>query len=311
MTNLVYICSAGHSGSTLLDMILGAHSAMASVGEMLLLPAEIDLQGKCTCGQEIVRCEIWSGVIDALSKSRGGDFRSHPEKLFLGYIHSEVRKAAFMTRSYKFKRIALNLLRYAKLRYEAPVPGICFSRLDRGLAATLETYELVRRHLHADVIIDSTKLYLRAVDLYLKNPSGTKIIVLTRDGRAVFNSFMRHGFTSEKSVAAWRNHYARALPLIDRYVDPSSVFHVKYEELVANPDKIIGQLCAWIGLPFEPSMLDFAAATHHNVNGNDARFNRSSTLKLDEKWRATLTKTQLQYFHRKAGGLNQRFGYCD
>jgi hypothetical protein len=39
----VFICSAGHSGSTLLDMMLGSHFASESVGE---LQQHLDLSGQ-------------------------------------------------------------------------------------------------------------------------------------------------------------------------------------------------------------------------------------------------------------------------
>src|SRR5690606_236057 len=39
----VFICSAGHSGSTLLDMLLGTHSRAESLGELVNLPLDIEL----------------------------------------------------------------------------------------------------------------------------------------------------------------------------------------------------------------------------------------------------------------------------
>ena len=39
-TKYVFICSAGHSGSTLLDMLIGSHPECESLGEVVLLPME-------------------------------------------------------------------------------------------------------------------------------------------------------------------------------------------------------------------------------------------------------------------------------
>ena len=39
----IFICSAGHSGSTLLDMLIGSHGQCESLGEVVLLPMEFAL----------------------------------------------------------------------------------------------------------------------------------------------------------------------------------------------------------------------------------------------------------------------------
>ena len=58
---LVYITGKGHSGSTLLDMLIGSHSECITLGEIhqLTLKAE----GVCACGAANYReCEFWRDV---------------------------------------------------------------------------------------------------------------------------------------------------------------------------------------------------------------------------------------------------------
>jgi hypothetical protein len=64
---LVGIASACHSGSTLLDMLLGNHSRIVGTGEMnrLTLYAEDRI---CTCGETVVACPFWSSVRVAVSQ---------------------------------------------------------------------------------------------------------------------------------------------------------------------------------------------------------------------------------------------------
>ena len=46
--NLIYITSNSHSGSTLLDMLIGSHSACLTLGEIHKLT--LKSEGVCACG---------------------------------------------------------------------------------------------------------------------------------------------------------------------------------------------------------------------------------------------------------------------
>jgi len=62
MVQCLYICGAGHSGSTLLDMLLGSHSRIASLGEVINLPMDWATNNRCTCGAPVRDCALWSAV---------------------------------------------------------------------------------------------------------------------------------------------------------------------------------------------------------------------------------------------------------
>src|SRR5690606_31136679 len=65
---VVYIVGAGHSGSTLLDLILGTHSRIESVGEIKRLE-RLYSGGKgsgCTCGEPFTACAYWRAIGDRL-----------------------------------------------------------------------------------------------------------------------------------------------------------------------------------------------------------------------------------------------------
>jgi hypothetical protein len=69
-TELVLIGSSSHSGSTLLDLMLGSHSSVSSAGEMnrLTLFAE---DRRCACGAAVARCPYWSRVLARLAATLG------------------------------------------------------------------------------------------------------------------------------------------------------------------------------------------------------------------------------------------------
>ena len=90
MTKCVYICSAGHSGSTLLDLLLGTHTKVASLGEISHLPKNISLNTICTCGEPVQSCQLWKEVLNRISYSIGVDIRINPYAFNLGAYRAKV-----------------------------------------------------------------------------------------------------------------------------------------------------------------------------------------------------------------------------
>ena len=68
-TKLVYIASMGHSGSTLLDLLIGAHSEVLSVGEVKGFATG---QEECSCEAPTVwECRFWRSVGEAFRAATG------------------------------------------------------------------------------------------------------------------------------------------------------------------------------------------------------------------------------------------------
>ncbi|MEA3452000.1 MAG: hypothetical protein U9Q83_08890 [Bacteroidota bacterium] len=61
---IVYIAGLGHSGSTILDMILGSNSKIIGLGEIMNFVKrknkQIDLKSSCSCGKTGNNCDFWS-----------------------------------------------------------------------------------------------------------------------------------------------------------------------------------------------------------------------------------------------------------
>jgi hypothetical protein len=58
---LVAVASAGHSGSTLLDLLIGNHSDVCSAGEMNRLTLHAP-DRVCACGATVTQCDYWNSV---------------------------------------------------------------------------------------------------------------------------------------------------------------------------------------------------------------------------------------------------------
>jgi hypothetical protein len=308
--NYVFICSAGHSGSTLLDLLLGSHSKITSLGEIIQLPKNISLNTRCTCGQAVRSCPFWRQVVGLLNKDLGIDIFKNPYALHMGYANPQVVKDRIHNSwTYHVERRLLKGLRYVELRYGLPFSQKLLKPIYTGIENTFKVYDAVREVTHSDLIVDSSKSYLEAVGVYVSSPSKVRILLLTRDGRGVFHSYLKRNFSRSMSLHGWKNHYGRAVPLLRKHVKPEHLQRVRYEDLVGDTSAELRRLCEFLQVDFEADMLRFAEHVHHITNGNDMRFSQSSEIRCDDAWRHRLMPADLAYFEKVAGDLNRRLGY--
>lgn len=309
MIKNVYICSAGHSGSTLLDMLIGSHSKVESLGEITHLPKNLSLDTECGCGSSVSSCEFWKGVIKLVEKDLNINISENPYALDLGYISARiVVDKKHQTRAYNLARKISHALIYAYYRYGIPLHYPVIHRYKESIKNNIALYQAVRDYSGAQLVVDSSKVYLKGFGVYMHNKNETRIIVLVRDGRGVLYSNLKRGFDRNKSLKGWINYYQRSLSLIDKYADKRHVLFVGYEDLVNNTQHVMEEISSFLNIEYENEMLDFSSKVHHITNGNNTRF-RSSSIKIDEAWRKGLTESDLDYFNRHALLLNKRLGY--
>lgn len=65
---VVYIAGSSHSGSTILDLLLGSHSRVESIGEGKKLPELLRSMASgarplCTCQQNLAECPVWGELL--------------------------------------------------------------------------------------------------------------------------------------------------------------------------------------------------------------------------------------------------------
>ena len=65
---VAYILSVGHSGSSLLDVLLGLNRNAVSIGELKLDHSGCISNLRCTCGDPIRECEFWNAIDTNASK---------------------------------------------------------------------------------------------------------------------------------------------------------------------------------------------------------------------------------------------------
>lgn len=306
----IYICSAGHSGSTLLDLLIGSHSCIDSLGEIDQLSKNIALNTLCSCGMPVRSCSLWSEVVRRVGSQIGVNILSHPYDLHMGYPRaSTVVDRSHQTALYLAHRELILGLLYVQLRTGASCLRFATGSTVHAIDNNVRVFEAVREILGTRAIVDSSKSYLKGVSLYLRHPDRVRILLLTRDGRAVLSSNLKRGQSRKQAILDWKGQYERALPLLRRHVPAEHVLQVTYESLTADPRSTLRHICDFVGLPFEEEMLSFRSKPHHVANGNRMRSSESSEIRSDDAWRSRLTPEDLRYFERKAGSLNRELGY--
>lgn len=307
----VFICSARYSGSTLLSLLLGSHRSAFALGEITHMPKNLALNTTCSCGTPVRNCALWGEVVERLTRQkRFARIRERPYDLNLGPFEVsgtvvDVRHQTVLRRLYRRLVFAAA---YAHWR-TGLLPDVVTTPISVGARNKHELFRTVASVSSKPLLIDSSKHYLEAVALYRAAPERTKIVLLVRDGRAVFYSGLKRGKPRREALSSWLLSNQRALPLLESQVAPSDVLRVSYEHLAADPERELRRICQFIGVAFDKQMLDFRSRVHHVLNGNDMRLADSAAIRVDTTWRERLTRDDLDYFERRAGVLNRALGY--
>lgn len=317
--SLLYICGSGRSGSTLLDMLLGGHSAISAVGELSNLYFYARHRTKsdmCTCGRHVLDCPFWIAVNREVRELRP----DLPDPAISGLITADPRLEALRDHSGRWTK-GPAAPRRSRIREGILIAGS--SRLLR-LAASVSSeaalhwrigldrhviYEAIRRAHGTPIIVDSTKTAGDMKRVYLARTRPMHLIYLVRDGRAVSHARMRRtGCSMEHAARTWAAEQ-RKQRAVQLSIPSKHILHVRYEELCRNPVRVLSEICGTVGLEYEPSMLDFRG-DRHNIGGNPMRFRSGEDeIKLNERWKQELTDEDLRTFEREAGRANRRLGY--
>jgi len=304
-TELLYVAGSGRSGSTLFDRLLDRHPGVVGLGEVHRLCLEPS-ERLCGCGSTIERCDFWSSILDALSRSEGIDRIRWAEQFPTTVVRSEPASGA--TR--------FGLLEFLLLLGSARALGAA-SRLSPMVARHMEMtrnswvlYDLVAERTGAKLIVDSTKNAARLKLLYLAQPHRMKIIHLIRDGRAVASSARRRTGSSIRSAARSWYRANRNVELACRTIPADRVMSVRYEDLCTNTEQIMEKVCGFLDLLPAPTMFELEPHDYHQIPGNPMLFRSQKTeIVLDDRWRADFDESDQRDFDAVTHGMNLRYGY--
>jgi Sulfotransferase family len=295
---LVYIAGSGRCGSTLLDILLGAHPEIQSTGELMRLlgGAEGGAQ-TCACGLDIRICPFWS------------------------VVERELGGPAALGELAKGKR-----LEGTKGLFVGRLGGPKSGRLARRHAARLEhLVRVVSRVSGRRFVVDSSKslgrgyLYRGAV----ADGVDVRYIHVVRDGRAFLWSKRARPDgegvgkrTPDRSplrlAGLWT--LTNFLASVVFSAQSGRYLRVRYEDLTARPQETVERIGRFLGLEMGPvlALLEPGRAIpiSHVVGGNRLRFTRGLTIRPDTEWEQSLPPKEKAAFWAVAGWLARWYGYA-
>lgn len=113
------------------------------------------------------------------------------------------------------------------------------------------------------LLLDKTPAYALVLDFAARLYPKARYVVLTRNPMAVWSSFVSSFFDGDHEVAHAHN------PLLERYVpavarflreSPVPIHHIRYEDLVADPEAHMRRLSDFLGVEFEPGTVDYGSS---------------------------------------------------
>jgi hypothetical protein len=334
---VVKLTGLGRSGSTILDVVLGTHPQIESVGEvgnivrngwisresLRGIPKDRLRVPICTCGKRLdvlyvdtpeEACPFWSSVRrEWVERTDRDSIESYPK----------------LQNDFELKRRWPRLL-YEKRRPSAPFRS--YARLTRTF------FESIRAVSGKPIIVDSSMVPVRALAFGMIPGIDLYVIHLVRDGRGVITSLRK---TFEKDLQAgimwdhkghpmWKTIVRRrvlylvsvvrwtVLNLASEWVctqlGPERTMRLRYEDFVADPKAALERIGSLIELDL--TKVAHAASSGkpmqagHNIGGNRTKKSGTITLRPDaEEWRSALSPTEQRLSWMLMGWLMRRYGY--
>ena len=310
---VLFIAGWGRSGSTLLARLLGQVPGVFSAGEL----RDVWLRGAiedrlCGCGETFRACALWREV---------------GERAFGGWDRLDVAEVQRL-----------------RVRLDRPwlPPRLLGSRFAPALDAELLHY---RDHLSAlyraiadvtgaRVIVDSSKIPTYAMLLRGLPGVDLRVLHLVRDSRGVVFSWQKRVRRTDGADAVGSDaggddemfRYGAASASL-RYAYYNGLTHalragrvpyrfLRYEDLLAAPERRVRDALAFAGRPAEESELGFLGESHaelepnHTVDGNPMRLQQGPVmLKVDDAWRREMGPVDRALVSALTAPLLAAYGY--
>lgn len=279
-TRNIFIATLPRSGSTLLGMMLGAHSQVCHIGESAYW-SKIDVSNsKCCCGTtgctELIKMsEIASAYpteIAAISDACGLiDLVEEPNKVRHHMSHS------VQTMNHEFLEQTILL---------------CCNGLERVADAA-------RIVFGKEVIVENSK-YLPIAEKLLERDSNWKVIAMIRDPRGIALSSREAGKRKGvprpvKDKVELFLSFSRRISEMARH---RNVLLIRYEDLCTNTTGTIENICAFLDITFEQRMMEFKTHKGHLLMGNHMMHDQNQEVHQDLRWHELLSSEEKWLFVR-------------
>ena len=161
-------------------------------------------------------------------------------------------------------------------------------------------------------LLDKTPAYALVLPFIAKVFPNAKYIVLTRHPGAIFSSYADSFFEGDWQAAHTFNPIVeRYVPAIARFIREGAVpmVHVRYEDIVSDPETHLRRICETLELEFEPDMVNYGSQKREQKGLGDpigvSQHSRPVTSSVD-KWvnKVVGDKTRIDLLRRMIDACN-------
>jgi hypothetical protein len=304
-SKILFVGAMGRSGSTVLELMLGAFDGFTGVGELRYLWQMGLVENRlCECGEPFRTCSFWRRV---------------GEKAFDGWDVDYERVLAIKDR----------------LERHRALPALW--RRGRTADPDLVWYTEVLAKLYggvqavsgAAVIVDSSKIPPYLFMLNRVPHLDLRLLHLVRDPRGVVYSWKKRvprpdvadgktympTFSTSKSVGLWIDY--NVMYQLAGLSGVPRIF-LRYEDFIASPRQGMERVLDFAGVEFREQELQAVEASSvpvrgsHAIGGNPVRFGaREMVLKLDLDWKTELTPAVKRSVYAATLPLARSYGYLN
>jgi hypothetical protein len=134
-------------------------------------------------------------------------------------------------------------------------------------SAVRTVYATYARHHGKTRFADKTPSYVLNIGLLASTFPEARFVHLIRDGRDVALSYLDADFGSKTlgQAAVYWDRFVRAGRAAGARIGPSRYREIRYEDLVAEPERTLSEVCDFVGIAFDDRMLRFHERADHLV----------------------------------------------
>ena len=314
---LVYIIAQGHTGSTLMDCILGTHPEFISNGELMYLnwqlertkdqkKTKVETQTLCTCKKDFRSCDYWSKVFDEVKDKSNKNIAEEPtsfDTAYFGEFSFKERGGFKISKENKNneKKVYKGLMRGKSLEDMLKIEPKIIDWLKNNWLL----YESMSKVADKSVVIDSSKSFLRMLLLQKYRPKDVMVIFINRNSRGLTSSMKRRLKKMGRSeilalpyVIFTKLKYRFKIRAIKKNIKDLTYLEVDYDYFVSKPSDFLGKVVQKLELKNEykkqvNESFYIDPSQQHLVAGNPMRYKGRQKVKYDNRWKKSLNKIEL------------------
>lgn len=159
---------------------------------------------------------------------------------------------------------------------------------------------------------EKTPLHIFYADIIVRLFPNARIIAMQRDPRAVvasMNRFAAAGHDTALNSRLWSDVWTKGREILHNSVAEDQRLTVCYEDMVQDPEQVIGEVCLFLGEDFSPSMLSFGESASDYLSTLHSTMISQPIRENTTKWRRELDDRQLAEVERICNSPMEALGY--